>query len=146
MTLYLACLLAGWLLIHVSNMGLCNQSCLSVQLVSHLERWKRNVENYMQTFQPIFHALHAYRHQYLLPFYNFLWPSLQLRVTRSVESKTCWLHFHLRILTHQDEVWHGLDAIKLSILVLFLSKIYWIKGYSCCFTDSIHLLLTLACI
>ena len=75
-----------------------------------------------------------------IDFYHFIPLSVAFTlagVTRSVESRTSWLHFLTHFSTDQDKIWYLLNQFKLHILILFLSEIYWNKGNNCCFTDHI---------
>ena len=68
--------------------------------------------------------------------YYFQWPWPWLGVTKSTESKPCWLHY----LTHFITVlkfYMMLKQFKLNILRLLLSDIFGIKVDNCCFTDCI---------
>ena len=44
--------------------------------------------------------------------YQFHWPWPCLRVTRSVQSKTSWLHFLRFSVTDEDEMWYAVIAIR----------------------------------
>ena len=69
------------------------RSCLSDRPV--FWRGKNfDVGHYTQTFKYFFYTCHAYRHHLLLTFYTtFTDLDLGCGVTRSVQSKTSWIHF-----------------------------------------------------
>ena len=78
---------------------------------------------------------------YLYHFILFPWPCLG--VSRSVQSKVCWLcldHFSYDL----DEICCD-NQFKLNILRPLLSKIYGNSGNNCCFTDNMKKLQKLWC-
>ena len=73
----------------------------------------RNVAHFPQNFQPFFTpAIHILTSTILYHF-QWLWP--WLGVTRSGESKACWLRFLYNLLTDQDEISLVVKKLKLNI-------------------------------
>ena len=76
-----------------------------------------NLGHYLQTFEP-----NSFMHAVLMPCFqapvtstilNYIqWSSLQLKVIRSAESKTRWLHFLKHFSSGHDEMWYGVEAIE----------------------------------
>ena len=128
------------------HMVLCNQSCLSVQMASrylsflhlpwlNLECWTLRTNSATKLFQ----TCHAY--QGAIDLYHFIPLSVTLTflgVTRSVESKTSWLH-SLTLFSWPAWIWceKGIVAIQVKILFQLLNEIYCIKRINCC-TDCIR--------
>ena len=65
---------------------------------------------------------------------HFRWPLL--RVTRSAQSKTCWLPFEVFNRMGWKLVWWWSNSSWMSWCHDFLSEILWINGSNWCFTAS----------
>ena len=78
---------------------------------------------------------HTCRRHWLLPFYTTFSDWLWLRVTRSVQSKTCWLHFFTHFSVEWDEVWYDDEAMHAEHPDTHFTEIYGNKGNNCCSTD-----------
>ena len=96
-----------------------------------------NIGHYMQTVSPVF----SYLPCSYLPLtssivYHFHWPWSYLEVTRSVQSKTSWLHSLVHCSSAQNEFDDVMKQCKLNILTLLLSKTDWNEGNNCCLTVS----------
>ena len=86
----------------------------------------------------VFHTCCAYGYHWLLPYYATFSDLDLTGITRSAQSKSCWFIFptcFLQLMRMKFSV--VLKQFKLDICILLLSEIYWIKGNSCCFSDSI---------
>ena len=122
-------------LIHIGIiMGLCNQLHLCGRLAG---RFSLIHTSFMQKLYSLtlhancstkfFHACHSNRRHWLLPIFFFLyhfqrpWP--WLRVTRSVQSKTCWLHLSAHFQLNRMEFGVEMKQFKKNILKLLSNEI-----------------------
>ena len=54
-------------------------------------------------------------------------------MTGTAQHKSCMHHFLTHWWTDQDEILYGVEEIRLNILILLLSRIWWNKGNNCFF-------------
>ena len=63
------------------------------------------------------------------------WPWSWLRVMRSAQSKTCWVHFLTHFLVWEDELWRGVEATRVEHPdTNFDWDLVCIMRNNCCFT------------
>ena len=107
-------------LAHLLSCGLLSRPC--------------SVATQTKLLQPNFlHTCHVYRYHWPLPFYTTFSDLDLVRVTRSAESKTCWLQFVAHISTDQDGMkWYWSWMSWYYYRVAFI-----LQGSNCCFTDCI---------
>ena len=79
--------------------------------------------------------LYAQLFSTILYCFQYSWPCLG--VTRSAQSKTCWLHFVLHFSSDRDEIWFGDETMQCEHHDTILSKTFGNKGNNCCYTDCV---------
>ena len=69
----------------------------------------------------------------IIDHYHFIPP--WLRVTRSMENKTCWFHYFEHFSTEKNKIYCGIEAIRTEHTKITLEWEFLCKRNNCCFTD-----------